>query len=62
MSKTRHIKKSRFDDDDIKTTNRRSKHARNIPGVGMRTVNNEYLEDLDITEDIIIHLNNIQIR
>jgi hypothetical protein len=61
MGKTRHIKKSRFDDDDTKI-NKRFKHARNIPGVGMKVINDAYSDDININDEIMVHLNNVKIR
>ena len=49
MGKTTY--KYRDDDDRTKKNSRGAKHSRNIPGRGMRVINNVYDEDEDFYDD-----------
>jgi hypothetical protein len=63
MGRTRRNEKTDFENEDRRST-RKSKHARNIPGVGMRTINNpeEFFDDILIDEKIAMLLNNARVR
>lgn len=61
-------KYNKFDDDESRKKNSRGpKHSRNIPGIGMRVINNWYDEsdsdffkdDLEVTDEaeIVLHTN-----
>lgn len=52
-------KKQSFDDwsNDQQRRNHKIKHSKNIPGKGMRVINNLYDIDSDIEEELYLELN-----
>lgn len=62
MGRTRRSERSHFDDDKTASIGKRRNHARNVPGVGMRTLNSpEFNDDVELDEDIAIYLNNTRL-
>jgi hypothetical protein len=65
MGRTRRNEKTDFDSEFSQSrSKRKQRHARNIPGVGMRTIYNpdEFFDDIAIDEKIAILLNNTRIK
>lgn len=60
MGRTRRSEKTDFDEG--RNGGKKRGHARNIPGVGMRTLNSYQLDDVELDDNIAIYLNNTRLH